>query len=424
MNYQEALDYIKSVSWLGSKLGLERTQELLAALGNPERKVKFVHIAGTNGKGSTAAMLASILRESGLRVGLYTSPAIQDFCERIQINGEMIPHGELARLMTEDIRPNVEKMEDPATEFEMITALALDWFAAEKCDIAVLEVGMGGEFDSTNVIPTPEVAVLCAIGMDHTAELGATLELIARAKAGIIKPGGAVVCSGNSPEANVVFERVCREKGCELTYPDFSTIVKSDVSFKGQYFSYKHYNDLFLPLAGDYQPRNAAVAIEAANVLKKRGWPVNDATIRSGLAATKWPGRFELVHENPVFLVDGGHNPHGIRGTVDSVKRLMGDRKPVVMMGVMADKDVDAILPMVGEIAARFVTVAPRNPRAMDAQVLAEKIRALGFEAEACGSVEEGVDRALALCGTDGACIALGSLYMVGDVRRRFGLVR
>ena len=422
MDYQESLDFITGISWRGSKLGLSRTQELLAHLGNPERELKFVHIAGTNGKGSTAAMTASILRAAGYRVGLYTSPAIQDFCERIQVNGEMIPHDALAQLMTEDIRPYVERMADPTTEFEMVTALALLWFKRSKCDIVVLEVGMGGEFDSTNVIPVPEAAVICAIGLDHTAELGGTLAKIAMAKAGIIKPGGSVVSYGNSPEANEVIERVCREHGCELVEPQMLTVVKKDLSVRGQYFSYKHYNDLFLPLVGDYQPNNAAVAIETANILRKKGWAVSDAVIRKGLAEVKWPGRFELVHEEPVFIVDGGHNPQGIRGTVDSLRRLLGGKKPVVLMGVMADKDVDGILALLTPLAARFVTVTPDNPRALPAEKLAEKICALGLEAEAKPSVEAGVARVLELAGKDGAAIALGSLYMVGAVRRCFGL--
>ena len=223
MTYEEALKYIHSVNWVGSKLGLERTQELLEKLGSPHKKLKFIHIAGTNGKGSTAAMLASILEKAGHRTGLYTSPFINRFNERMQVNGKQIPDGTLAEL-TDLIQPYADAMEDAPTEFELITALAMEYFLREKCDIVVLEVGMGGELDSTNVIGTPEAAVIAAMGLDHVKELGPAMADIARAKAGIIKSGGSVVSYGGNPEADPVFEAVCREKGAKLRQPDFSGI--------------------------------------------------------------------------------------------------------------------------------------------------------------------------------------------------------
>ncbi|MEG1984757.1 MAG: folylpolyglutamate synthase/dihydrofolate synthase family protein [Oscillospiraceae bacterium] len=420
MNYNEALDYIHSISWRGSKLGLERTQELLEKLGNPEKELKFVHIAGTNGKGSIAAMTASILRKSGYKTGLFTSPAIQEFNERMQVNGEMIPQKELAELMTDYIRPNVEKMSDPTTEFEMMTCLALLWFKKCGCDIVVLEVGMGGEYDSTNVISCPLVAVISAIGLDHMAELGDTIEKIAFAKAGIIKHGGEVVINGNCPEANRVFAHVCNERSAGLTIPAYSTLVKSDSNFKGQYFSYKHYNDLFIPLIGDYQPQNAAVAIETALLLKWMGYRITDVTIRAGLHDVKWPGRFELIGDKPTFIVDGGHNPHGIRGTVDSIKRFLPDTKPVILVGIMADKDVNAILQILCEVSDNFVTVTPDNPRAMKAEELCTKLLALGCTAQSCNTVESGIETAKRIAGESGAVVALGSLYMVGTIRKYY----
>ena len=419
MNYSEALSYIHSVCWKGSVPGLSRTRELLQRIGNPEKKLKFVHIAGTNGKGSTAAMLSSILERSGLTVGLYTSPFINRFNERMQVNHICIGDEELAEL-TEFIRPHADAMADSPTEFELITALAMEYFRRRSCDIVVMEVGMGGALDSTNVIDTPEVAVLCAMGYDHTRELGSTMTEIASAKAGIIKPGGQVVAYGQNQEAQAVFEQVCREQGAALHYPDYAALTPGDFDLSGQSFSYGDLKDLWIPLAGAYQLNNAAVAITAARVLRQEGWPVTDETIRQGLRETSWPARFEVLQQRPVFIVDGGHNPHGIRATAESLRRIFPDKQFIFVVGVMADKDVEHILGYIVPMARQFFTVKPDNPRAMDAGALAERIRAMGAQAEACGSVAEGVGKALAAAGEDGVCCALGSLYMSGDVRNCF----
>ena len=419
MTYEEALKYIHTVYWQGSKLGLERTQELLAMLGNPEKKLKFIHIAGTNGKGSTAAMLASILEEAGYKTGLYTSPFINRFNERMQINHEQIPDGELAEL-TEHIRPLADSMADRPTEFELITALAMEYFARHKCDIVVLEVGMGGELDSTNVIDVPEAAVIVAMGLDHVKELGPTMSDIARAKAGIIKAGGQVVSYGGNPDADAVIAETCRAKGAGLHSPDFSAIVPGDFSLDGQTFSYKNWKDLTIPLIGSYQMNNAAVVLETVEVLRSGGWHISDAEVRQGLAHTRWPARFEVLQKDPVFIVDGGHNPHGIKATAESLKRLFPGRKFTFLTGVMADKDVESILGLIVPLAERFFTVRPNNPRAMSAEELAQRIQALDVSATPCPSVEAGVAAAIQAEGKDGVACALGSLYMSGDVRACF----
>ncbi len=419
MNYSEALSYIHSVCWKGSVPGLSRTRELLRRIGNPEKQLKFVHIAGTNGKGSTAAMLSSILERSGLTVGLYTSPFINRFNERMQVNHTCIGDAELAEL-TEWIRPQADAMEDVPTEFELITALAMEFFRRKGCDIVVLEVGMGGELDSTNVIDTPEAAVICAMGYDHTRELGDTMTEIASAKAGIIKPGGQVVAYGQNPEAQAVFERVCRERGATLRYPDYGALTAGAFDLTGQSFSYRELKDLWIPLAGAYQLNNAAVAITAAQVLREEGWPVTDETIRQGLRETSWPARFEVLQRHPVFIVDGGHNPHGIQATAESLRRIFPGRQFFFVVGVMADKDVEHILGYIVPLARRFFTVRPDNPRAMAAEELAARIRAMGAPAEAAASVADGVKKALAAAGEEGVCCALGSLYMSGDVRNCF----
>lgn len=420
MTYEEALSYIHSICWKGSKLGLDRTRELLGKLDDPQKELKFIHIAGTNGKGSTAAMLSSILEEAGYRVGLYTSPFINRFNERMQVNHQPIPDEELAAL-TEYVRPHADAMADSPTEFELITALAMVWFARQKCDIVVLEVGMGGELDSTNIIDVPEAAVIAAMGLDHVKELGPTMADIARAKAGIIKEGGRVVSYGGNPEADEVIAAVCRARNASLCQPDFSAIVPGDFSLEGQTFSYKGWRGLRIPLVGAYQMNNAAVVLETVEVLRQRGWSVSDEAVRKGLADTRWPARFEVLRRDPVFIVDGGHNPHGIRATAESLSRLFPGRKITFVTGVMADKDVEHILGLIVPLADQFFTVRPDNPRAMDAGELAARIEAMGAKATACASVRDGVDRAIQAEGPHGVACALGSLYMSGEVRSCFG---
>ena len=420
MTYEEALSYIHSICWKGSKLGLDRTRELLGKLDDPQKELKFIHIAGTNGKGSTAAMLSSILEEAGYRVGLYTSPFINRFNERMQVNHQPIPDEELAAL-TEYVRPHADAMADSPTEFELITALAMVWFARQKCDIVVLEVGMGGELDSTNIIDVPEAAVIAAMGMDHVKELGPTMADIARAKAGIIKEGGRVVSYGGNPEADEVIAAVCRARNASLCQPDFSAIVPGDFSLEGQTFSYKGWRGLRIPLVGAYQMNNAAVVLETVEVLRQRGWNISDEAVRQGLADTRWPARFEVLRRDPVFIVDGGHNPHGIRATAESLSRLFPGRKITFVTGVMADKDVEHILGLIVPLADQFFTVRPDNPRAMDAGELAARIEAMGAKATACASVRDGVDRAIQAEGPHGVACALGSLYMSGEVRSCFG---
>jgi len=311
MGIAETLEYIHSVKWQGSKPGLSRTRELLAALGNPEASLKFVHIAGTNGKGSTAACIASVLMKAGYTTGLYTSPYLIRFNERMQVDGEQITDDELER-MTEEIRPFAEAMEDPPTEFELITALAMKHFLYKKCDIVVLEVGMGGELDSTNVISTPEVAVITAIGLDHVKELGPLITDIARAKAGIIKEGGDVVVYDSDPEITGVFKQAAAGLGATLYQTDFSRVSREEFSLDGSGMTIEPYGELFIPLAGTYQPKNAVVAITALEILRKNGYAISDADITAGLAAVNWPGRFEVIGREPVFILDGSHNPHGM----------------------------------------------------------------------------------------------------------------
>lgn len=415
MNVNEALNYIHSVSWKGSVPGLSRTRELLKRLGDPQRKLKFIHIAGTNGKGSTAAMLDSVLRAAGYRSGLYTSPFITCFNERMQVNGEMISDGELAEI-TEQVRPHAEAMDDHPTEFELVTAIAMVYFARHACDIVVLEVGLGGELDSTNVIDTPEVAVICNIGYDHTEVLGDTLEKIAQAKAGIIKGGDAVIyrCA-DSVEA--VFAERCKATGATLHKADFDGLRLLHSSFEGQVFDCGERKALELPLLGRHQLKNAAVVLGAVDVLTKNGWHISEQQLRTGLKTVTWPGRFELLRKAPVFIVDGGHNPQCIEALAKNIADYLPDMPITGLTGVMADKDYADMYRIVAPYITRFVTVTPCNPRALPAEKLADALASYGKPVTACGSVAEGVRTAIAQTEPNGAVVAFGSLYMVGDIR-------
>ncbi len=416
MSYEQTLKYIHNVKWQGSKPGLERTKELLKALGNPEKTLKFVHIAGTNGKGSTAACIASVLQKAGYRTGLYTSPYILRFNERMQVDGVHISDDELEQ-MTNEIRPFADNMKDAPTEFELITALAMQYFLYKKCDIVVLEVGMGGELDSTNIIDTPEVAVITAIGLDHTAELGPTLESIASAKAGIIKTGGDVVIYGGEREVEEVFERTCRENEAKLHRADFSRLTVHAFDLDAVHFDFMPYINIRLPLVGTYQPKNAALAITALEALRAKGWKINDDDIVTGLSQVYWPGRFEVLMKHPVFILDGAHNPHGIEATSNSLKQHFGEKKIVFLIGVMADKDVVGMVDFITPLAKSFVTVEPHNPRAMKSEKLKDVLSVFGKQTTACAAIPDGVREAINQAGPDGIVCALGSLYFSGDIR-------
>lgn len=418
MNGKDAVAYIDSFQWQAHTPGLERIRTLLRQLGDPQRQLRFVHVAGTNGKGSVCACLASVLRSAGYRVGLCTSPFLEDFRERIQVDGALIPP-EVLGALTEQVRPVAEAMPDHPTEFELITAVAMLYFRQCHCDIVVLEVGLGGGLDASNIIDVPEAAVITAMGMDHAAILGPTLADIASAKAGIIKPGGAVVSCGGCPEADAVIRQRCREQGAALTEVDFTRLQVRRTDLAGTELDFAPYQGLRLPLVGLYQSRNAAVAITVVEVLRQKGWNISDKALRQGLSVVRWPGRLEVLRRaDPVILRDGAHNAHGMAATVESLKALFPGKKLVILMGVMADKDVEDMLKLLAPIAEAVVAVRPDSPRAMGAAELAALVRQRGVPACPCESVEEGVQIAAMAAGQDGVVCALGSLYLAADVRR------
>lgn len=414
MNVTEALEYIHSVCWKGSRPGLDRTRELLSLMGNPEKKLKFIHIAGTNGKGSTASMSANILLKSGYRVGLYTSPYIFEFNERMRVNGENISDGELAEI-TEYVKPLAESMEDKPTEFELVTCIAFEYFRRQKCDIVCLEVGMGGELDSTNVIEPPVASVITNIGLDHTEFLGDTVGKIAETKAKIIKENSVAVYYPSSPEAEDAVRERCLEVNAKFIKVDFSSVVPVSSSLEGQVIEWKGQR-ITLPLLGEHQLKNTAVVLALMEELKEKGWHITDQTIRDGLESAVWQGRFEVVCREPLFVVDGGHNPQCIESLVKNVKEYLTARPLVVLTGVLADKDFECMYRDMSKLADCFVTVTPPNPRALSSEKLAEYIRSLGGDATACESISSGVALAKEKAGKKGAVLAYGSLYMVADI--------
>ena len=417
-NISEALNYIHSVSWLGTIPGLERERELLGRLGHPERALKFVHIAGTNGKGSTAAMLASILRRAGYRTGLYTSPYILRFNERMQVNGVEIPDDALCAL-TEFVKPHADAMTERPTEFELITAMGFEYFRREACDIVVCEVGMGGDWDATNVIENTECAVLTNIGLDHTKYLGDTVEAIARTKAGIIKPGRPCVLYRQAESVERVIEENCREKGAPLVKADFGAIAPIYADLDGQRFDWGDLKDLSLPLLGAHQLKNAATALTAIGVLRGRGWDIPEGAVRQGFSEVTWPGRFQVLRRDPLFIADGGHNPQCLAALEEALRAYLPGQKLVFLCGCMADKDYGDMFRRLSPFAREFVTVTPDNPRALPAAELSAYIaRTLGLPATPCDTVAQGVALASEKAGPTGAVCACGSLYMLGEVMR------
>ena len=416
LTVDQATDYIHSKFRKGATPGLHRIRQLLALLGNPERRLKFVHIAGTNGKGSTAAMTASILNRAGYRAGLFTSPFIYRFHERIQLSGQQISDEDLVDVV-EYVKGFAETMAEPPTEFELVCGIAMEYYARKKADIIVLEVGMGGLLDATNAIEAPEVAVITNIGLDHTDALGNTLEQIAAHKAGIIKPGCSAVTYRGSAGVEAVYEKICEEKNVPLYKADFDTLVRRSHSLEGQVFDCGGRKELFLPLLGDHQMYNAAVVLSVADTLIRRGWQITEEHIREGIATVSWPGRFDIVGRDPLFIIDGGHNPQCIQALVKNIRDYLTGRRVIALVGVLADKDYGEMFRPVMPLVERFVCVTPDSPRRLPAKELAGYLRQNGAQAEGFDAMAEGVAKAIGLAGEAGVVLCFGSLYSIGDIK-------
>ncbi|MBR4761985.1 MAG: bifunctional folylpolyglutamate synthase/dihydrofolate synthase, partial [Clostridia bacterium] len=363
MNCKEAFDYIESAGLLGSKPGLDRINALCAALGNPQEKVRYIHIAGTNGKGSVAAMLSSILISAGYKTGLYTSPHLCRFEERIKICGADIPKRRLAGIIGK-IKECADNMSDKPTEFEIATAAAFLYFYEEHCDIAVLETGLGGRLDATNVITAPVLSVITGIALDHTSILGDTVEKIAFEKGGIIKEKRPVV-TGDDIAAKEVLKDIAAKRNAPFFIADKSRLSGVSVTLGGTAFDFVPYGKIKLSLSGAYQAGNACSALTAVEVMRGEGFKISEKAIRAGLLAVRWPARFEVLSKRPLIIYDGAHNPQGAALLKEALGALHIE-KAVFLSGAMRDKDYAAFAGTLTPLTELVFTVKPDNPRALE----------------------------------------------------------
>lgn len=428
MNYSEAMDYIEDTAKFGMNLGLKRIETLLSNIGSPEKKLRCIHIAGTNGKGSVVSMISSILVEDGFRVGTYISPHLQRFTERIRINNEEISCEDTARLVT-SIKPVVDKMieegYDHPTEFEIITAVMFKYFEEKKVDFAVIEVGLGGRLDSTNVID-PLMSVITTISYDHMAVLGDTIGKIAYEKAGIIKENGIVVTYPQDKEAMDVIKRVCREKNAALIDAGYGDVQLKSYNLDGQVFDMKidgeTYEDLSTGLLGEYQLINALTAITAIRALSKRGIDIPRESIYAGLKNVKWPGRIEVISKDPIVVIDGAHNVQGIQSLTESVNKYFHYKSIILVAGVLKDKQVDKMCKIIMPLCSAIIATEPKSSRAMPADELCRIARKYCSDTTSCPDIEDAYYAGLKKVGRGDLLLFCGSLYMIGAVRTIAGL--
>lgn len=408
---EENEKYLEQLRLVGSRFGTDCEKELLSLLGNPQDKLRFIHVAGTNGKGSFCSMMSSVLQKQGYKVGLYTSPYIVVFNDRIRVNGLPIAEDDINDLFLR-VRQKADTMKTPPSSFDFITAAAFLWFYETKCDIVVLEVGLGGRYDSTNVIKNCLLSVITGIAFDHTEILGDTIEKIAWEKAGIIKENCPALYGGNDEKALAVIEKECEEKHSELTVknPDLLKILSTTLDGTEFEFDGKEY---FIRLLGLYQPANAATVLTAIDVLRKHGFEISETAVKDGLFSAVWQARFEKIADEPVVLYDGGHNPQGVRAAVESVRAYFGDKKINLLVGILADKAHGEMAEELAKIADRVICIAPPSPRALPAEALAEEFCEAGANARAANSIKEGVKIALSY---KKPVLVIGSLYSYNDV--------
>lgn len=426
MTYREAEAYIKRSYDQVIRLGLSRMQVLLEKLENPQDRLNFIHVAGTNGKGSVCRMTAEILTRAGYQTGMFTSPVISDYREQFQVNGELISKTDFSRL-AQSVKQACEQMDDPPSEFEKAVALAFLYFRECHCDLVVLEVGMGGTDDATNVIGTPQIAAIVNIDFDHMGFLGNTLAQIAEKKAGIIKEAGTVVTAEQKDEVMAVLEETCAAKHAVLIKTAASDLKVKEKNLDGQCFDYvkttdrgiKGLQNVKLSLLGDHQCENAAVVLSIMDRLREKGYDISERAIREGMGNVHWPGRFEVVSKDPLVIIDGAHNPDGIRALSHNLQEYCPDEKFIFITGILKDKDYQEMLKEMLPFADSFVTIAADNPRAMSARECAEAIRACGFDGEVLVPTDTGQAVSVALQRAQekniGVC-AFGSLYSVGSL--------
>ncbi len=433
MTYQEFINYLAQMPSFSPQqievgkdpFNLDNITSLLSFLGNPHEKLKYIHIAGTNGKGSTSAFLNQILIESGYKVGIFTSPFVERFTEQIRINNQEISQENLAKIATK-VCEMIEKMRylelSLPSEFEIICSIAFLYFLEESCDIVILETGLGGRLDATNVIPAPLLAIITSISLDHTQVLGDTLEQIASEKAGIIKPGCDVLFYPQSPDAERVFQITCSEQNASL-HKAFLPKEATNYNLSGQTFDLQsdtgswEFEQLRIPLLGHYQINNAAMAVNAAMILQEKGYEISDAQIYSGLEHTKWIGRFELIKKEPAVIIDGSHNEDGVMMLCESLHRYFPKKKIIFITGVLADKAYDKMMLSIIPLAKKFLTITPPSPRALSSDKLATFLNSHSANAEPFDSIHHAIQVALKEASQNDVICIFGSLYFLGEVR-------
>ena len=454
MDWNDAIALLHGANWKHTKIGLERMRDFMHALGDPQENLHYVHIAGTNGKGSACVMTQSILTAAGFRTGLYISPHLDQFNERLSIDGQMISDADLRRLAAR-VRAAAKTLGAEPTDFEMITAMAFCWFEEQRCDLVVLEVGMGGRLDATNVIPSPEVCAIMHIGLDHTEFLGDTVEKVAAEKAGILKPGADCVLYHQLPGVMEVVQKrfadVNPDAAARLIITDPTAFTARTRTIDGQVFDYRNRPELRIQLLGNYQMENAMAVLDIIDCLIRRDFGISENAIWAGLAQATWPGRFEVLSREPLLIVDGAHNPNGVEALVDTIRAYFPDQKINFVMGVMKDKDYHTMLRLIAPFAARFITELPDAHRALRPEQLKSEIRAyFDGPVETADSVTAAVERAMEIAGDsrntcctgDGTVrseieiaddnidelhmnrrpitICFGSLYQVAEIRNYF----
>lgn len=422
MNYREAMSYMEDLQQYGSVMGLTTMRELCARLKNPQDQLKFVHIAGTNGKGSVLAYISTVLSAAGYRTGRYISPTVKEYRERFQIDGRMITQSGLCKYL-EQVQEAAEAMaaeELPhPTAFEVETAVAFLYFLDKQCDIVVLETGMGGALDATNVITTTLAAVLTSVSMDHMGVLGDSIEQIAAAKAGIIKDKCYVISAKQTPEAMKVIRQTALARKAKFYTADVSRVKNVRYGMSGQHFSYDKYKNIGITMAGQFQIENAVVAIEAIAALGRAGYPVAEDKLRLGMEQTHWPGRFDIIGKKPLFIADGAHNEDASKRLAESIRFYFTNRRIIYIMGMLKDKEYDKVIRNTYELAEHIITVTPPiTNRAMHAYDLAQAVREYHDSVTAADSVQEAVEIAYLLAGQDKDCviIAFGSLSYLGEL--------
>lgn len=422
MDYETAMIKLRGEVCSGIKLGLQNIKTLMEKLGNPQDKLKIIHIAGTNGKGSCTSFVNSALVSQGYKVGMFTSPSIYNFEERIRINNKNIPEDKLIDLMNE-VREVAETMEVFPADFELVTAIAFLYFYREKCDFAIMEVGLGGRLDATNVAQNPLITLITSISLDHQQFLGNTIPEIALEKAGIIKENVPLVLYSQSKEAMDSIIGVANSKNSKVILNDLEKIELLENTKNGQIINYKDFKNLKINLLGSHQINNATISLELLEQLRKMGFEISNESIYNGFSSVTWPCRFELVSKNPDFILDGAHNIDGIEKFISSMNFYYKDNKKIGIFGVLADKDYNEMLAKIVPCFDVFLTVRPDSDRAMESKELKERIEKLtekkvySFE-----NYQDAINKAIEISKEDDVISAFGSLYFVGEVRNLLGV--